>query len=118
MPPALEAWSLNHWIAELWRLGLAAPRYVESSHIQSGIKPTSPTLAGGFFTTEPPGKPFFFRFFSIVGYYKILNIVMITLLFGCTNINLNTMDMSLSKLRELVMDREAWRAGIQRVGHD
>ena len=21
-----------------------------------GIKPTSPTLAGGFFTTEPPGK--------------------------------------------------------------
>ena len=22
-----------------------------------GIKPTSPTLAGGFFTTEPPGKP-------------------------------------------------------------
>ena len=23
----------------------------------SGIKPTSPALAGGFFTTEPPGKP-------------------------------------------------------------
>ena len=23
---------------------------------RSGIKPTSPTLAGGFFTTEPPGK--------------------------------------------------------------
>ena len=22
-----------------------------------GIKPLSPTLAGGFFTTEPPGKP-------------------------------------------------------------
>ena len=46
---------------ELWHLGLAAPWYVESSHIQSGIKPTSPTLAGGFFTTEPPGKPFFFQ---------------------------------------------------------
>ena len=32
----------------------------------------------------------------------------------------DTMDMSLSKLQELVMDREAWRAaahGLQRVGH-
>ena len=25
-----------------------------------GIKPTSPALAGGFFTTEPPGKPNYF----------------------------------------------------------
>ena len=24
---------------------------------RSGIKPVSPALAGGFFITEPPGKP-------------------------------------------------------------
>ena len=36
----------------------------------------------------------------------------------------DTMDMSLSRLQELVMDREAWRASVhgigmlQRAGHD
>ena len=30
----------------------------------------------------------------------------------------DAMDMSLNKLRELVMDREAWRAVIHGVGHD
>ena len=31
----------------------------------SGIKPVSPTLAGGFFTTESPGKPL--PFFICIG---------------------------------------------------
>ena len=38
-------------------------------------------------------------------------------LYGITD----SMDMSLSRLQELVTDREAWRAtvhGLQRVGHD
>ena len=33
-----------------------------------GIEPASPALEGGFFTTEPPGKPsylFFFFFFLV-----------------------------------------------------
>ena len=34
---------------------------------------------------------------------------------------IDSMDVSLSELREMVMDREAWHAaihGVQRVGHD
>ena len=31
---------------------------------------------------------------------------------------IDSIDMSLSNLQELVMDREAWRAAVQRVGHD
>ena len=34
---------------------------------------------------------------------------------------MDSMEMSLNKLQELVMDREPWRAlvmGLQRVGHD
>ena len=40
---------------ELRLTGSVDPRLVESSG--PGIKPESPALAGGFSTTEPPGKP-------------------------------------------------------------
>ena len=37
------------------RQGLAFP--TPGDLLDSGIKPTSPALAGEFFTTEPPGSP-------------------------------------------------------------
>ena len=39
------------------------------------IEPMSPTLAGGFFTTEPPGKPLFSLFKKTV-YYNVLTAFM------------------------------------------
>ena len=35
-----------------------------------GIKPVSPALTGGFFTTEPPGKPFIYLFLKILLEYR------------------------------------------------
>ena len=43
-----------HEISEYW-IGLKFPS--PGDHSIPGIKPVSPALAGGFFTTEPPGKP-------------------------------------------------------------
>ena len=43
-----------------------------------GIKPVSPALAGIFFTTEPPGKPFFLtglsKLFEFVKLSKSFNV--------------------------------------------
>ena len=44
---------------EYWS-GLPFPSPGDLPHPE--IKPTSPTLAGGFFTTEPPGKTLFFLY--------------------------------------------------------
>ena len=43
-------------------MGLVAPRQWDLPRL--GIKPVSPALAGGFFTTEPPGKPLIFSYKS------------------------------------------------------
>ena len=43
-----------------------------------GIEPMSPALAGGFFTTEPPGKPMplVFKIFSYLGSYSKISVVL------------------------------------------
>ena len=43
-------------------MGLVTPRQWDLPRL--GIKPVSPALAGGFFTTEPPGKPLIFSYKS------------------------------------------------------
>ena len=55
------------WAEQLWLPGLEGRLSNCRAHVQLahgnlprlGIKPMSPVLAGGFFTTEPPGKPYF-----------------------------------------------------------
>ena len=37
-----------------------------------GIKPVSPALADGFFTTEPPGKPHLYIYIYIFFFFKLL----------------------------------------------
>ena len=45
---AISQARIQEWVAISFSRDLAKP----------GIEPVSPALAGGFFTTEPPGKPF------------------------------------------------------------
>ena len=52
-PPG-SSWSMEFSQQEYWsELPFPSPRYLPNP----GIKPVSPASAGGFFTTEPPGKP-------------------------------------------------------------
>ena len=53
---------------EYWS-GLPFPSPGELPH--PGIKPTFPALAGGFFTTEPPGKPHLEMSGAIFGYHNL-----------------------------------------------
>ena len=48
---------------EYWR-GLLAPTPGDLSN--SGIEPAAPALAGRFFTTEPPGKPYNIDGFTLI----------------------------------------------------
>ena len=54
-PTLCNPWTVAHWAP----LSLGFPRqFPPPGHLPDpGIKLASPALAGGFFTTEPPGKP-------------------------------------------------------------
>ena len=63
-PPSMEFSRQEYWS------GLPFPSPGDLP--KPGIKPASPALAGGFFTTESPGKPLFYKY----AYYKERTTVM------------------------------------------
>ena len=46
------------WILQARTLEWIAIFILQGNLPDPGTEPASPTLAGGFFTTDPPGKPF------------------------------------------------------------
>ena len=57
---------------QLQHTGLVAPQQVRS--LRPGIKPMSPTLAGGFFHAELPGKPIFMQLFAFFFFFTSFEI--------------------------------------------
>ena len=64
IPLFVTSWTVAHWAP----LSMGLPRHEDWSGFlfpslgnlpNPRIEPVSPALAGGFFTTEPPGKPHF-----------------------------------------------------------